>query len=183
MRPDRFVAGGSMGASAAPAEDLERARARCSRGRSDTATTAVRVTALDYDVALVGYGPVGQTAAALLGDAGHRVGVFERFGCLYDLPRAIHFDHEIMRVWQQLGIVDELEHDLLPIHEYRWFGADGEPIMTMRAQSPRRRAGSPTTCSSSHTWKPRSTAPRAARRRSSAGGAPRSSSSTPTTWS
>ena len=64
------------------------------------------------------------------------MGVFERFGCLYDLPRAIHFDHEIMRVWQQLGIVDELEHDLLPIHEYRWFGADGEPIMTMRAQSP-----------------------------------------------
>lgn len=94
------------------------------------------MTKLDYDVAIVGYGPVGQTAAALLGRAGHRVGVFERFGCLYDLPRAIHFDHEIMRVWQALGIVEEIGDDLLPVHEYRWFGADGEPIMTMRAETP-----------------------------------------------
>ena len=94
------------------------------------------MTKLDYDVAIVGYGPVGQTAAALLGRAGHRVGVFERFGCLYDLPRAIHFDHEIMRVWQALGIVEEIADDLLPVREYRWFGADGEPIMTMRAETP-----------------------------------------------
>src|SRR5690349_1594722 len=94
------------------------------------------MTKLDYDVAIVGYGPVGQTAAALLGRAGHRVAVFERFGCLYDLPRAIHFDHEIMRVWQALGIVDEIADDLLPVGEYRWFGADGKPIMTMRAETP-----------------------------------------------
>src|SRR5271167_4656676 len=39
---------------------------------------------LDFDVAIVGYGPVGQALAALLGRAGHRVGVFERFG--EDLP-------------------------------------------------------------------------------------------------
>jgi 2-polyprenyl-6-methoxyphenol hydroxylase-like FAD-dependent oxidoreductase len=53
----------------------------------------------EYDVAIVGYGPVGQTVATLLGRAGHRVGVFERFGRLYDLPRAVHFDHEVMRIW------------------------------------------------------------------------------------
>ena len=94
------------------------------------------MTKLDYDVAVVGYGPVGQTAAALLGGAGHRVGVFERFGCLYDLPRAIHFDHEIMRVWQTLGIVEEIADDLLPVREYQWFGANGDPIMTMRAETP-----------------------------------------------
>ena len=41
-----------------------------------------------------------------------------------------------MRVWQALGIVEEIADDLLPIREYRWFGADGEPIMTMRAQAP-----------------------------------------------
>jgi 2-polyprenyl-6-methoxyphenol hydroxylase-like FAD-dependent oxidoreductase len=97
---------------------------------------ATPMTKHDYDVAIVGYGPVGQTAAALLGRAGHRVGVFERFGQLYDLPRAVHFDHEIMRVWQALGIVEEIAGDLLPIREYRWFGADGEPIMTMSAETP-----------------------------------------------
>lgn len=94
------------------------------------------MTLLDYDVAIVGYGPVGQALAALLGRAGHRVGVLERFGQLYDLPRAVHFDHEIMRVWQALGIVEEIADDLLPIYDYRWFGADGEPIMTMRGQTP-----------------------------------------------
>jgi 2-polyprenyl-6-methoxyphenol hydroxylase-like FAD-dependent oxidoreductase/catechol 2,3-dioxygenase-like lactoylglutathione lyase family enzyme len=89
------------------------------------------VSEIDYDVAIVGYGPVGQTLAALLGRAGHRVVVFERFAELYDRPRAVHFDHEIMRVWQALGIADEIGEDLLAIPEYRWFGADGEPIMTM----------------------------------------------------
>ena len=40
----------------------------------------------DYDVAIVGYGPVGQTAAILMGRLGYRVGVFERWPSLY--PRA-----------------------------------------------------------------------------------------------
>ena len=34
---------------------------------------------MDADVAIVGYGPVGQALAGLLGRAGHRVVVFERF--------------------------------------------------------------------------------------------------------
>jgi 2-polyprenyl-6-methoxyphenol hydroxylase-like FAD-dependent oxidoreductase len=42
----------------------------------------------DYDVAIVGYGPVGQALAALLGQHGWRVGVFERWPTLYPLPRA-----------------------------------------------------------------------------------------------
>ena len=73
---------------------------------------------------IVGYGPVGQTLAALLASKGHRVDVYERFSCLYDLPRAVYFDDEIMQVWQSLGIADEL--DVLPINTYNWFGADGE---------------------------------------------------------
>ena len=41
----------------------------------------------DADVVIVGYGPVGQALAALLGRAGHRVVVFERFQEIYRLPR------------------------------------------------------------------------------------------------
>ena len=41
-----------------------------------------------------------------------------------------------MRVWQALGIVEEIADDLLPVREYCWFGADGEPIMTMHAETP-----------------------------------------------
>jgi 2-polyprenyl-6-methoxyphenol hydroxylase-like FAD-dependent oxidoreductase len=82
------------------------------------------------DVAIVGYGPVGQTLAALLGQDGLDVAVIERHEEPYALPRAIRFDHEAMRIWQRLGIIGALEDDILPIERYEWLGADGEPIVT-----------------------------------------------------
>jgi 2-polyprenyl-6-methoxyphenol hydroxylase-like FAD-dependent oxidoreductase len=87
--------------------------------------------ALDADVVIVGYGPVGQTAAALLAGRGHHVVAYERFDQLYELPRAVYFDDEIMQVWQSLGIVSDIEDDLLAIKAYNWYGADGEPILRM----------------------------------------------------
>jgi 3-(3-hydroxy-phenyl)propionate hydroxylase len=62
-----------------------------------------------YDVAIVGCGPVGATLANLLGKRGLRVGVFEREESIYRLPRAVHFDGEIMRVFQSAGLADEVE--------------------------------------------------------------------------
>jgi len=84
---------------------------------------------LDADVAIVGYGPVGQALAALLGRAGHRVVVFERFQEIYRLPRAVHLDHEIMRLLQSLGLADALAGELVPVHDYQWFGADGKLLL------------------------------------------------------
>ena len=85
----------------------------------------------DADVAIVGYGPVGQTLTALLAARGHSVAVYERYPDLYDLPRAVYFDDEIKQVWQALGVVDEIADDLLPVDAYEWFGADGEPILRL----------------------------------------------------
>ena len=56
------------------------------------------------DVAILGYGPVGALLANLLGQAGLRVGVFERDRAIYDLPRAVHFDGEVMRIFQSVGL-------------------------------------------------------------------------------
>ena len=90
----------------------------------------------DVDVAIVGYGPVGQALAALLGRAGHRVAAFERFPEIYRMPRAVHLDHEIMRLLQTLGLAEALGDELVPVTEYQWFGADGEPLLHFRLPSP-----------------------------------------------
>ena len=84
---------------------------------------------LDADVAVVGYGPVGQALSALLGAAGHRVVVFERFRDFYRLPRAVHLDHEIMRLLQSLGLAETLAEEMVPVRDYQWFGADGELVL------------------------------------------------------
>jgi choline dehydrogenase-like flavoprotein len=53
-----------------------------------------------FDVAIVGYGPVGAALAILLGQQGRRVVVLERYGTPYPLPRAVHYDHEVARILQ-----------------------------------------------------------------------------------
>lgn len=90
----------------------------------------------DFDVAIVGYGPVGQALAALLGRAGHRVAAFDRFAEIYRLPRAVHLDHEIMRLLQSLGLSEVLADEMVPVDDYRWFGADGELLLRFEPRSP-----------------------------------------------
>jgi 2-polyprenyl-6-methoxyphenol hydroxylase-like FAD-dependent oxidoreductase len=82
-----------------------------------------------YDVVIAGYGPVGQFAAALLGQLGHRVAVFERRAERYPLPRAVHYDHEIARAFQAIGVSDELAGIVEPATTYEWRNAAGETLM------------------------------------------------------
>ncbi|MFC6881437.1 MULTISPECIES: bifunctional 3-(3-hydroxy-phenyl)propionate/3-hydroxycinnamic acid hydroxylase [Actinomadura] len=83
-----------------------------------------------YDVVLIGYGPVGQTLAALLGQAGREVAVFERWPRLYGRARAGHVDHEIMRIFQSLGIAERVERDMFRATKYVFRNADGETLLT-----------------------------------------------------
>jgi 3-(3-hydroxy-phenyl)propionate hydroxylase len=69
---------------------------------------AIQNTSENFDVVLVGLGPVGATLAHLLGVLGVKTLVLEREPVAYHLPRAVHFDDEIMRVFQWIGIADEL---------------------------------------------------------------------------
>jgi 2-polyprenyl-6-methoxyphenol hydroxylase-like FAD-dependent oxidoreductase len=57
-----------------------------------------------YDVVVVGYGPTGMMAGALLGRAGNRVAVIERYKSLYNLPRVGIVHDDVLRMFQELGI-------------------------------------------------------------------------------
>jgi 2-polyprenyl-6-methoxyphenol hydroxylase-like FAD-dependent oxidoreductase len=72
-----------------------------------------------YDVLIVGYGPTGMLAAALLGRAGHRVAVFERHRTLYNLPRVGIVHDDVLRMFQEIGCIERVwpHTHFLPVYE------------------------------------------------------------------
>ena len=60
-----------------------------------------------YDVTVIGCGPVGATAANLLGRDGFQTLVIEKAAEIYEKPRAIAFDQEVMRVFQSVGLAQK----------------------------------------------------------------------------
>lgn len=83
-----------------------------------------------HDVTIVGAGPVGLMCARLLGLRGYDVVVAERWPSPYPLPRAVHFDHEIGRIFQSAGLAEELRaiSDAVP-GQYEWRAADGRTLV------------------------------------------------------
>ncbi|HUH80559.1 MAG TPA: bifunctional 3-(3-hydroxy-phenyl)propionate/3-hydroxycinnamic acid hydroxylase [Solirubrobacteraceae bacterium] len=90
----------------------------------------------EYDVAIVGYGPVGQTAAILLGRLGYRVAAFERWPQLYPRPRAVHYDDEVARVFQRLCIAEQLAPITEPATTYEWRSARGQTLLLLDRSEP-----------------------------------------------
>ncbi len=89
-----------------------------------------------YDVAIVGFGPAGAVAAGLLGGQGLSVFVCDKSQDVYELPRAFALDHEIMRVFQQLGIQDEVLAFTEPFTPSEFFGVDGQLIKRFTTVEP-----------------------------------------------
>src|SRR4029453_19261246 len=58
-------------------------------------------------VVIVGAGPVGVTAATLLGQYGVDCVVLDRWDGVYPQPRAVHLDDETYRVLARRGIAEE----------------------------------------------------------------------------
>ncbi len=82
-----------------------------------------------HDVAICGFGPVGATLAGLLGRNGVRVLVVERDPEVYQLPRAVHFDHEVMRIFQTLGIAESVLPLTRATPRAQFWGADGQILV------------------------------------------------------
>lgn len=83
-----------------------------------------------YDIAIVGYGPTGVTLANLLLKLGLNVLVIEREAAILQLPRAIRFDAECMRVFQTLGIAAELLKEVAPGPGMKFQDAEGNLMIT-----------------------------------------------------
>jgi 3-(3-hydroxy-phenyl)propionate hydroxylase len=86
------------------------------------------MSGVEYDVAIVGCGPVGAIAANLFGHAGLRTLVIERDAEPYPLPRAVHIDHEMMRIFQSVGLADAVLPLMREAHGHVHIGADGGVI-------------------------------------------------------
>lgn len=89
-----------------------------------------------YDVAIVGFGPSGAVAAALLGQTGLRVLVVDKSTAVYDKPRAVAMDHEIMRVLQGIGVADAVLPHTEPFSASEHFGADWQLIRRLTMLPP-----------------------------------------------
>ena len=89
-----------------------------------------------YDVAIVGFGPTGAVLAGLLGQQGLKVWVCDQATEVYEKPRAIALDHEIMRVFQQLGLLEALTSFVEPFTNSEFYGVDGQLIKCMSTVEP-----------------------------------------------
>ena len=66
-----------------------------------------------FDIVIVGLGPTGGTLANLMAINGFSILILEREKNLYALPRAVHFDDEVMRVFQTVGITKKFLKDTI----------------------------------------------------------------------
>ena len=73
------------------------------------ASNSVSQTPMKADVVIIGYGPVGAMLANLLGLQGISTLVLERAAEIYDLPRAVHFDDEVMRLLQTVDLAQAMQ--------------------------------------------------------------------------
>ncbi len=84
-----------------------------------------------YDVVQIGYGPISQVLAIMLGRLGRRVAVVERWSEPYALPRAVCVDHEAARILRALGLGAQLDRVSQPAPLYQWFNADWEELLAI----------------------------------------------------
>ena len=89
-----------------------------------------------YDVAIVGFGPSGAVAAGLLGAQGIRTYVCDKLHDVYDKPRAIALDHEMTRLFQQMGVAKKIKPYLEPFTDSVYYGVDGQIIKRMSTVAP-----------------------------------------------
>lgn len=91
---------------------------------------------MDFDLIIVGLGPVGAVAANLAGEAGLRTLVLEKSLTVFDKPRAMGLDQEIMRILGDLGLADKIAPYVMPYRPSEYRTADSSVIRRIEAAEP-----------------------------------------------
>jgi 3-(3-hydroxy-phenyl)propionate hydroxylase len=94
------------------------------------------MTSKPSDVAIIGLGPTGAALAALLGQLNVDTVVIDKATDIFPMPRAISFDHEVMRVVQNLGLADEIRSFTVPYPATEYHGIDGKLIARYESLPP-----------------------------------------------
>ena len=82
----------------------------------------------EFEAAIVGFGPAGAIAACWLGQAGVKTLVLEKSRTIWDIPRAVALDHEILRVFQNIGVIERILPHTAPFGASEHYGAAGQLI-------------------------------------------------------
>ncbi|CAO1649284.1 bifunctional 3-(3-hydroxy-phenyl)propionate/3-hydroxycinnamic acid hydroxylase [Salinibacterium sp. NYA9b] len=85
----------------------------------------------NYDVMIVGLGPVGKLLAIQLGRAGHRVLIADRKTEGYPLPRAVTHDFEFARILQSIGLAPDTIPEITEPYDdmYVWRNAERQSLV------------------------------------------------------
>ena len=104
-----------------------------------------RMTLEQFDVALVGAGPVGLLLANSLGASGLRVLLLESEPQLIDYPRGVGMDDECLRAFQSVGLAESISPHTTPHHAMRFVNGKGRVFASIEPKTdefgwPRRNA-------------------------------------------
>jgi 3-(3-hydroxy-phenyl)propionate hydroxylase len=83
----------------------------------------------DADVLVVGLGPTGDVLSALLAQEGLSVIALDRDAELYPVSRAAVFDHEIMRIFQSIGVAEPIAAVCRAPGRYEFVTAAGDVLL------------------------------------------------------
>ena len=86
---------------------------------------------MHFDLAIIGYGPVGAAAANIFAAKDFNIIVIEPKKEIWDIPRAVHFDGQVQRIFQSMGIFDQIEKIIDPIMGINFINRSGKNLLSV----------------------------------------------------